>query len=59
MEYCKRKLKNTIFKFLNWIDIDQVKGRPTILIELAEMNNMELKHYKQELFPCSRSLNTL
>jgi len=43
----KRSLKNTIFKFLNWIDIDQKKGHPTILIELAEKNGIDLKYYKR------------
>jgi hypothetical protein len=29
-----RHAKHTLFKFMNWIDIDMVKGHPTILYEL-------------------------
>ena len=43
----KRRFKNTQFKYLGWVDIDQVKGHPTILNELATKNGIELKYYKQ------------
>lgn len=45
----KRCIKNTIFKYFGYIDIDQVKGHPTIIYELAVKNNIELPSYKKYL----------
>ncbi len=36
-----RLIKNTLFSFLDWIDVDQQKGHPTILFNLAQRNGME------------------
>ena len=37
-----RIIKNTIFHYQGWVDIDQRKGHPTILLAIAEMNNLDL-----------------
>ena len=44
-----RVIKNTIFHHEGWIDFDQVKGHPTILLELAERNKNDLPAYKEYL----------
>lgn len=41
-----RVIKNTIYKYQNWIDIDQRKGHMTILSELGEKNGEDMKAYK-------------
>jgi hypothetical protein len=40
-----RVIKNTIFKFGRWIDLDQVKGHVSILLDLSELNGKELKAF--------------
>jgi len=55
----KRRFKNTIFKYLDWVDIDQKKGHPTILVELAERNGIELKYYKQYINNFDEIVKTL
>lgn len=43
----KRTVKHTLFHYLNWSDIDMVKGHASIAIEFARTNNMEpLKGYE-------------
>lgn len=44
-----RHFKHTIFTFMNWIDLDMVKGHPTILYEIAKQNGIELKAFKKYL----------
>jgi hypothetical protein len=44
-----KKIKNTNFKLLNWVDIDQKKGHPTILLSIAEKNKMKLPAYETYL----------
>ena len=44
-----RLIKNTIFKYHNWIDIDQVKGHPTILYEMGLKNGITLPAYERYL----------
>ena len=46
-----RIIKNTIFSYQDWIDIDQKKGHATILYELAHQNRMEneFPSYKEYL----------
>jgi hypothetical protein len=46
-----RLIKNTLFAFSNWVDIDQQKGHPTILVNLAELNGLDLPAYKQFISP--------
>ena len=41
-----RVIKNTIYKYQNWIDIDQRKGHMTILSELGEKNGEDMKAYR-------------
>jgi hypothetical protein len=45
-----RIIKNTIFHYQGWVDIDQRKGHPTILLAIAEQNNLDLPAYKSYLF---------
>ena len=46
-----RKIKNTIFYYQNWRDYDQVKGHPTILLEMGKMNNVPLPAFEDYLKP--------
>jgi hypothetical protein len=36
-----RHIKHTLFKALGWIDLDMVKGHPSILYSVAKLNNIE------------------
>jgi hypothetical protein len=42
-----KKIKHTLFKKNNYIDIDQVKGHPTICLELAKRNNLKLEAFEE------------
>lgn len=42
-----KHIKHTIFKYNNYIDVDQVKGHPTICLELARKNNETLKAFEE------------
>ena len=44
-----RLIKNTIFKYQNWIDVDQKKGHPTIIYCNAKRIGLELPAYKEYL----------
>jgi hypothetical protein len=44
-----RLIKNTIFKYQGWVDIDQRKGHPTLLLAVAEANEVYLPAYKKYL----------
>ena len=44
-----RLIKNTIFHYQGWVDIDQRKGHPTIIYSVAEKNHIELPAYKSYL----------
>jgi len=46
-----RKIKNTIFYYQNWRDYDQVKGHPTILLELGKRNHVPLPAFEDYLRP--------
>jgi hypothetical protein len=44
-----RHIKHTLFQYLNWIDIDMVKGHPSILFSLAKNNNLSLPTFEKYL----------
>jgi hypothetical protein len=44
-----RHIKHTLFKYLDWIDIDMVKGHPSILISIAKNNNLTLPAFEKYL----------
>jgi len=44
-----RIIKNTIFHYQGWVDIDQKKGHPTLLLAIAERNELDLPAYKSYL----------
>jgi hypothetical protein len=44
-----RIIKNTIFHYQDWVDIDQKKGHPTLLLSIAEANGVDLPAYKTYL----------
>lgn len=46
-----RIIKNTLFKYQNAFDYDQVKGHPTILFEIAKRNGRILDAYEDYLKP--------
>lgn len=35
-----KRIKNTIFKFMGWIDYDMVKGHPSILLSMARITGL-------------------
>lgn len=44
-----RLIKNTIFKYQNWVDVDQKKGHPTIIYCNAKRLGLDLPAYKEYL----------
>jgi uncharacterized protein YihD (DUF1040 family) len=44
-----RIIKNTIFKYHDYIDIDQRKGHPTIIYDMAKKNGITLTAYEDYL----------
>jgi len=44
-----KKIKNTFFTYHGWVDIDQRKGHPTILLAVAKKNKMNLPAYREYL----------
>lgn len=44
-----RHIKHTLFSYLDWVDLDMVKGHPTILYNLATQNNIPIKSFKTYL----------
>lgn len=46
-----RIIKNTIFHYQEWVDIDQVKGHPTMLHDLATRNELAVPGLKDYLEP--------
>ena len=46
-----RIIKNTIYTYQNWVDLDQAKGHPTILFNMAELNGINLQAYREYLTP--------
>jgi len=44
-----RHIKHTLFHHLNYIDLDMVKGHPTIIYNIAKMNNIQLPTFEKYL----------
>jgi hypothetical protein len=44
-----RIIKNTIFHYQGWVDIDQRKGHPNLLLAVADKNELDLPAYKSYL----------
>ena len=44
-----RHIKHTLFHHLNYIDLDMVKGHPTIIYNIAKMNNIALPTFEKYL----------
>jgi len=42
-----RHIKHTLFHYLNWIDLDMVKGHPSILYSIAKNNGLTLSAFKR------------
>ena len=42
-----RHIKHTLFTYLDWIDIDMVKGHATMLYEIAKANHIVLESFKR------------
>jgi hypothetical protein len=54
-----RLIKNTIFKYHDYIDIDQKKGHPTIILCNAKKNNLDLPAYEEYLFNFDYYVDTM
>jgi hypothetical protein len=46
-----RIIKNTLYHYAGWIDIDQVKGHPTLLLEIAKRTGERIPSYEDYLAP--------
>jgi hypothetical protein len=44
-----RHFKHSLFSYMNWIDLDMVRGHPSILYSIANNNNVNLKTFKKYL----------
>lgn len=44
-----RHMKHTLFHHLNYIDLDMVKGHPTIIYSIAKLNNIDLPTFGRYL----------
>ncbi len=54
-----RHIKHTLFHFLNWIDLDMVKGHATIIYNIAKKNNILLESFKNYLENSEKIFNEL
>ena len=41
-----RYVKHTVFKYLGWLDIDMVKGHPSIAIEMGKLAGLSFSSFK-------------
>ena len=56
-----RHIKHTLFAYLDWIDLDMVKGHPTMLYCVAQKNGVDLptfKHYLENFDSIVETLST-
>jgi hypothetical protein len=44
-----RHIKHTLFSYMDWIDLDMVRGHPSIIFSIAKNNNLELKTFEKYL----------
>lgn len=44
-----RHFKHTLFTFMDWIDLDMVRGHPSIIYSIAKNNNLHLKTFEKYL----------
>jgi hypothetical protein len=54
-----RHIKHTLFHFLNWIDLDMVKGHASIIYNIAKENNIQLKYFQEYLDNSSKIFDEL
>lgn len=54
-----RHVKHSIFKLMNWVDIDMVKGHPTILYSLLKNIGYDLPTFKKYIDNPNEILNEL
>jgi len=44
-----RHFKHSLFSYMNWIDLDMVRGHPSIIYSIAKNNNVNLKIFEMYL----------
>lgn len=44
-----RHFKHSLFSYMNWIDLDMVRGHPSIIYSIAKNNNIHLKTFEKYL----------
>lgn len=44
-----RHIKHTLFHYMDWCDLDMVKGHPSILYNIANNNNISLPYFERYL----------
>ena len=49
-----RYIKHTLFGYLNWIDLDMVKGHPSIMVNVARLANLDLKTVRRYIDDCDQ-----
>ena len=54
-----RHIKHTLFHAIDWIDLDMVKGHPSILCSVAALNNVEVPAFTEYLKDPEQIFKTL
>lgn len=44
-----RHIKHTLFSYMDWIDLDMVRGHPSIIFSIAKNNNLHLPTFEKYL----------
>jgi len=54
-----RHIKHTLFHYLDWVDLDMVKGHPSILFNIAKNNGISLPSFERYLKEPKEVLNEM
>ena len=54
-----RYVKHTVFKYLGWLDIDMIKGHPSIAIEMGKLVGLELPAFENYVNNFDEIVSTL
>jgi len=52
-------IKHTLFKYLGWLDLDMVKGHPSIAIEIGKLNKFPLPAFEKYAYSFDEICKTL
>ncbi len=54
-----RHIKHTLFHYLNWIDLDMVRGHASIIFNVSKKNNIKIHFFEQYLENTNKIFNEL